>query len=79
MEYIAVLKWAANPENQDLPIAGYRIYYLNADGWNLVDELDSGTTEFWHRGLEQDAEARYAVVAVHQDGTEGQPAYITVQ
>lgn len=79
VEYIAVLKWAANPENQNLPIVGYRIYYLNNDGWNLVDELDSGTTEFWHRGLEQDAEARYAVVAVHQDGTEGQPAYVTVR
>ncbi|MFO7867415.1 MAG: hypothetical protein R6V02_11490 [Candidatus Aminicenantes bacterium] len=76
-EYIVVLKWEANPANQSLAIAGYRVYQVD-NGWHLLKETGPDGREYQHRHVKQDQEYQYAVVAVHENGTEGQPVYVTV-
>jgi hypothetical protein len=78
-EYINVLTWTPNPENQDAEIAHYRIYQINGTQLILLAELDGQTFEYRHRDVNPDASYRYALVAVTASGREGRPAYLVIQ
>ena len=78
-EYINVLTWETNPNNAELDIVKYRIYEINGESWNLLVELNPNTFEYWHRDVDKDKQYMYALVAVNDEGREGDPAYITVQ
>ncbi len=79
VEYINVLKWSANSNNQDLGISKYRIYLMDGESQTLLVELNSNTFEHWHRGVTKGGIYRYAIYAVDASDKEGDPAYITVQ
>lgn len=78
-EYINVLTWTPNPENQDAEISHYRIYQINGNQLILLAELDGQTFEYRHRDVNPDASYRYALVAVTASGREGRPAYLAIQ
>ncbi|MCK4645765.1 MAG: hypothetical protein KAU46_05905 [Candidatus Aminicenantes bacterium] len=78
-EYINVLTWEANPNNEDLNIVKYRIYQVEGESQSLLVELNAGTFKYWHRNVEKDKEYAYVIVAVNDDGGEGVPAYVKVQ
>ena len=78
-EYINVLTWSANPNNQDLNITKYRIYLVNGTTQTLLVELSANTFQYWHRGLEKDSTYKYAILAVTDDNREGDPAYLIIQ
>lgn len=77
-EYINVLKWEANPNNQSINIAKYRIYQMDGNQRNLLVELDAGTFEYWHRKVEQSELYSYELVAVAKN-REGKPVNLTIQ
>lgn len=78
-EYINFLKWEANPNNQGLNIAKYRIYQMDGNQRNLLVELDAGTFEYWHRNVEQSEPYSYELVAVTAGNREGKPVNLTIQ
>ncbi|MDW7759794.1 MAG: M12 family metallo-peptidase [Acidobacteriota bacterium] len=77
-EHINVLRWQANPANQGLSIAKYRIHMRSGNTWSMLAEVDPGVFEYRHRKVDKSAGYTYAVVAV-VDGRDGYPAYITIQ
>jgi hypothetical protein len=77
-EYINVITWQANPDNQDLSISGYRLYGVNDDSWSLLAELGSSVFFYWHRRIERDKTYRYALVAVDDAEREGDAASIII-
>jgi hypothetical protein len=78
-EYINVLKWEANSNNQGINIAKYRIYHLDGNQRNLLVELDAGTFEYWHRNVEETESYLYEIAAVTAWGREGKPINLTIQ
>jgi len=76
-EYINVLTWQANPNNVN--IVKYKIYQVEGRSQTLLVELNANTFEYWHRRVEKDKQYTYVLVAVNDEGEEGDPAYITVQ
>jgi len=76
-EYINVLTWEANPNNVN--IVKYRIYQVEGESQSLLVELNADTFQYWHRGVEKDRQYAYILVAVNDEGREGNPAYLTVQ
>ena len=78
-EYINVLKWEANPNNENKNIVKYRIYQKVENTQSLMIELDVNQFEYWHRKVEKDKEYTYALVAVNNENKEGEVAYITIQ
>lgn len=76
VEYINVLRWNANPDNEN--IAKYRLYLVNREHQNLLDELDVETLEYLHRDVEKNKQYIYALFAVNEEGREGQAVYVTV-
>ncbi len=79
VEYINVLKWSVNPNNQGLAISQYRIYVLDGASRTLLAELSSNIFEFWHRGVSKDRIYNYVIYAVNDNSQEGDPVYLTVQ
>jgi C1A family cysteine protease len=77
-EYIDVLSWEANPENNELDIAGYRIYEKSSVNRTLLEEVTAGQTEYTRRQAGTGART-YVVAAFTGDGREGSPAAITVE
>jgi hypothetical protein len=77
-EYIDILSWVADPANQGLDIAKYRIYQIISGTPSLLVELAGNESEYYHRRAGQ-ASIRYAIAAVTRCGREGAPAEITVQ
>ena len=75
-EYIDVLTWSPAPEAGD--IAGYRIYGLEEGKKVLLGEVDSSTTYFWRRNVEETGRYLYSVSAVDARNREGNPSCITV-
>lgn len=73
-EYLNDLDWQANPNNDGLNIAQYRIYQVEGQGKSLLTELNSDTFAYWHRKIEQDESYTYALFAVDGAGQEGDPA-----
>jgi len=76
-EYINVLTWQAHPDNVN--ITKYRIYQVEDESQSLLVELNADTFQYWHRKVEKDRQYDYVLVAVNDEGREGDPAYITVQ
>jgi len=77
-EYIDILSWVADPANQALDIAKYRIYQIVNGTPSLLVELAGNESEYYHRRAGQTS-IRYAIAAVTRSGREGAPAEITVQ
>jgi len=75
-EYINVLNWQANPNNEN--ITKYKIYLVDGKNKNMLDELNPSSTEYWHREVEKNKPYTYALAAVNDEGREGETAYITV-
>jgi len=81
-EYINILTWAANPNNDDLNIVKYRIYLMNVEwyGTYLLAEVDADISEYIHRNnIWKDEEYRYYVTGVNEENEEGIPALATVR
>ncbi len=80
-EYINILTWEANPENEDLNIEKYRIYLLDVEWYGnlLLAEVDADDLKYWHRNVLKEEEYRYAIVGVYDENQESIPGYITVR
>ncbi|UCC41208.1 MAG: choice-of-anchor D domain-containing protein, partial [Candidatus Aminicenantes bacterium] len=76
-EYLNSLTWQANPANEN--IVGYRIYLVEGASQSLLADVNAGTFEYWHRKVEGGKQYIYVIVAVNNEGREGDPASITVQ
>ena len=77
VEYINALTWQANSINTD--IVKYKIYLMEQNNRIFITELNSSTFLYWHRKVEKIREYKYQLVAVNNQGQEGDPAYITVR
>lgn len=75
-EYINILTWQANPNNEN--IVKYRIFQIEGENQSLLVELSSSVFEYWHRRVLKSKQYKYALVAVNDEGREGNPAYLTV-
>lgn len=76
-EYINVLTWQANPENEN--IEKYRIYWIEGENKILLGEIAARIFFYWHRNVDKDLQYVYAVYAVNDEDTEGNPACTTIQ
>jgi hypothetical protein len=76
-EYINVLSWQSNPNNLD--IAKYRIFLVAGDSQNLLVEVNADTLEYRHKGIMQEGEHTYVLVAVNQENKVSDPVSVTVQ
>ena len=76
-EYINFLSWQANPNN--VSIVKYRIYQVEGNAQSLLVELNASVFDYWHRGVEKEKQYTYALVAVNDEGREGDRALVTVQ
>jgi len=80
-EYINILTWEANPENEDLNIVKYRIYLLDVEWYGnlLLAEVDADDLVYWHRKVWKEEEYRYKIVGVYNENQESIPRYITIR
>jgi hypothetical protein len=77
-EYINMVSWTANPENEGLfPVATYRVYRKPLGGddsqYSQVGQVSGSTTQFndsGFSGLEDTANYEYAVTSVDDQGNE---------
>lgn len=76
-EYINVLRWEANPANQD--IRGYRLYREENGRRTIIGEVDSSTFVFLDRGVMQDKTYIYYIVAFNSYDREGQAARVEIK
>ena len=76
-EYINILSWQSNANNEN--IRNYKIYQVDGESRGLLVELGASVFEYWHRGVEETASYTYVIVAVNDEGREGDPAFVTVQ
>jgi hypothetical protein len=79
VEYINVLKWSTNTDNQDLSIAKYRIYTVEGNNQILLAELSTNIFQFWHRGVTKEGIYQYAISSVDNNNKESESIFITVQ
>jgi hypothetical protein len=77
-EYIHVLRWEPNPENDDLQIVKYRVYSVTG-GWWLLAEVDAETLRYAVRDVGRYGEHTYAVSGVTSDNEEGLPAKVSIK
>ena len=77
-EYINILSWQANPQNQAYNISGYRIYRISGKALEFIDEVDPGQLSYRHRRTGEDTSYTYAVVAVDAAGANGEPALASI-
>ena len=75
-EYINVLTWQANPQNQG--VTGYRVYLVNGKDFEVIAELEAGQFEYAHRGAGSSSQYTYAVTAIGADGSRGEPAVVSL-
>lgn len=76
-ENINLLTWQANPQNQSYGITGYRIYQISGKSLELIAQVGTDVTEYRHRKTEE-AAYTYAVVAIDAEGSNGEPAVVTI-
>ncbi len=76
-EYINILTWQANPDNED--IVNYRIYRVEGPQKTMLTYVDSATFEFRERRVRNDRTYTYWIVAVNSEWREGAPAVVVVQ
>ena len=75
IENINIIRWKTNPLNGS--ISKYRVYEVNGGSRVLLGELDKGTFEYKHRGVQSGRSYTYYLVAVNAQGREGMPALVT--
>lgn len=76
VQYIHVLTWQ---RILNVPtVAGYRIYLMNGDIRTFLGEVGPNVSTYWHRGVSGTGAKQYALVAVSDDGQEGEASYATV-
>lgn len=73
-EYINVLTWNANPKNKAMHVVKYRVYQVEDEIQRVLIELNSDTFEYWHRKVKKQRKYTYSIVAVNDEGKEGDPA-----
>lgn len=76
-EYLNVLKWEANPNNQTA-VEKYSIYQIEGDTKNLIIELDSNIFEYRHHNVRKETQYTYCMTATNRY-MEGTPTYITIE
>ena len=77
-ETINVLRWSPNPKNEG--VVSYRIYSVEGEAWaRMLAEVPASTIEFRDRYVSANLSSTYALVAVNNEGREGEPAYATVR
>jgi len=74
MEYINVLTWAPNPENE--PVQKYRVYQLDKGSRILIAEVNADTLSCLHRNIKIKQTYKYTIVSVDEFGRESYPYYI---
>jgi len=77
-EYMHVLRWEANPNNDDLRVTKYRVYNLYAEK-PLLAEVDAHSFRYEVRNIWPGIRYAYAVVGVTSDNEEGLPAILTLE
>ncbi|MCK4645885.1 MAG: hypothetical protein KAU46_06505 [Candidatus Aminicenantes bacterium] len=80
-EYLNMMTWEGNPENEDLNIEKYRVYLTQVDWYGilLLAEKDADDLVFWHREVWKEEEYVYAIVGVYDENQESIPALITIR
>ena len=78
-ENINVLTWQDNPSNPSQKIANYNVYSDAGGALSLLDTVEAGTTEYWHRAVDKTQTYNYAVCAVTTRGVEGEPSFRSIQ
>ncbi len=75
-ESIIVLNWQAHPNNSDIDL--YRLYEISGLSWLKLAEVDVSVFTYIHRRVELNKSYSYALVVVNKAGSEGTPAYLTI-
>ena len=78
-EYINVLHWKSNPQNDGLLLDKYRLYLYSNGSWDFVQDFGTDVFECQQRSVKRDAIYSYALVAVDTRGREGEPIYVGIQ
>ena len=76
-EYINQLTWQANPQNTN--IVKYHIYQVDGNNIKLLAEVDVSQKGFMHHRVPRDKNFTYAIQAVDNQDTRGEPALVTIQ
>lgn len=76
-EYINILRWEPNPNNED--IVNYRIYLVEDDRKEILTTAGADTFEVRYRKVAKNKEYMYWIVAVNSASREGDPAIIVVK
>jgi subtilisin family serine protease len=76
-EYINHLTWQANPQN--INIVKYHIYRVEGAKIEFLAEVGSDHREYLHRQVPRGSRITYAIQALDNQDTRGEPALITVQ
>ena len=76
-EYINILTWQPNPDNQD--IVKYRIYLKVGNSMQVLAEVNPGENEYRHRKVQQTRAYDYCIVAVNDLDLEGISSCFTIQ
>jgi hypothetical protein len=76
-EYINILTWSANPDNEN--IVNYRIYIVEDGQKTLLTTLAADEFECRYRKMNKNREYTYQIVAVNSAMREGDPAVVVVK
>jgi beta-lactamase superfamily II metal-dependent hydrolase len=76
-EYINVLSWEANPDNEN--IKQYKVYLIDGIEKMPLATLSSSYFKYWHRKVYKENTYVYWIVAVDNSGREDKPAIINVK
>jgi len=76
-EYVDVLTWNPNPDNEN--IVKYRVCQIEGTNRKLLAEITGSPYKFELRKVDKNKAATYSVVAVNNEGREGDPASVTIQ
>jgi hypothetical protein len=76
-EYINILTWSANPDNED--IVNYRIYLVEDGQKTLLTTLAADEFECRFRKMNKNWEYTYQIVAVNSTMREGDPAVVVIK
>lgn len=77
-EYIDVLTWQANPENEQGRVINYRIFEATMDHLNHLADVNGETYQYFQRNVD-DRDYRYAIAAVDAEGQESYLAFTTTK
>jgi len=76
-EWINVLSWEPNPENNNQKVASYRIYVLDGNRLVLLDQVEKNVFTYYHLDVEA-KEYWYGLSAVSEAGKESRPVFVYI-